>query len=95
MKDHAGGTTFNATMTKPSRLLSKSSYQARHVITPVPDWESRVEQDVTPLVSSTLRVPANRNLSLTSSDNPVEYVDIFVNDFIGLAQQYSKGRRVV
>ena len=46
------------------------------------------------LMPSTLQMPPTRDPSLSSSGKPVEYVDIFVDDFIGLAQQYSEGFRV-
>ena len=39
-------------------------------------------------------MPLTHDPSLSSSSKPVEYVDIFVDDFIGLTQKCSKGSRV-
>lgn len=39
-------------------------------------------------------VPATRDPCLPRRRKPVAYIDVFVDDFVGLAQQYSTGRRV-
>ena len=44
--------------------------------------------------SPALQVPIVRDPSLPSTDKPVSYVDIFVDDFVGLAQGSSNSRRV-
>ena len=43
---------------------------------------------------SAVDLPIDRDPSLPSSGRPLSYVDIFVDDFIGLAQEYSNSRRV-
>jgi hypothetical protein len=43
---------------------------------------------------SALQVPTVRDPSLPSTNKPVSYVDIFVDDFVGLAQGSSNSRRV-
>ena len=44
--------------------------------------------------SSALPLPPKRDPSLPSRTHPLAYVDVFVDDFLALAQEYSNGRRV-
>ena len=43
---------------------------------------------------SAVSIPPARDPSLPSKSRPLSYVDVFVDDFLGLAQEYSNSRRV-
>ena len=88
-KERAGGVIFNSPSSKLSKPLSL--HPAQHVTLHVLDKQSRLAHDVAPPLPLALPVPPNHDQSMLSSNKFVEYVDIFVDDFIGLAQKYSKG----
>ena len=81
------------TLTKPVAPLDIDSDS------PEPPKAVSVTSDVPstspiPSLLTALDVPTVRDPSLPATGKPVAYVDIFVDDFIGLAQEYSNGRRV-
>jgi len=43
---------------------------------------------------SAVSIPPTRDPSLPNKSRPLSYVDVFVDDFLGLAQEYSNSRRV-
>ena len=72
-----------------------SGTQNHNIISP--EAVASIAQQVNPPCwdhQSALRVPTVRDPSLPSTNKPVSYVDIFVDDFVGLAQGSSNSRRV-
>lgn len=70
------------------------------LLSPSPDNSSSNHKDA--LVNSiapnnlpsAVSIPPTRDPSLPTKPKPLSYIDVFVDDFLGLAQEYSNSRRV-
>ena len=83
--------------TSPAAGASASAARDTKTESPVASASVDATRDVFPSVSpaaACLSAPAARDPSLPSPSRPLSYVDVFVDDFVGLAQEDSNSRRV-